>query len=56
MTYIIMWLSHLLKIIDAIATDGLPRIPLDRLPALVVAWAQYVVKLIRIYTAVFFGI
>lgn len=55
MTYIIMWISHLLKIIDAIATDGLPRIPLDRLPSLVVAWAQYVVKLIRIYAAVFFS-
>ena len=55
MTYIIMWISHLLKIIDAIATDGLPRIPLDRLPALVVAWVQYAVKLIRIYAAVFFG-
>lgn len=55
MTYITMWLSHLLKIIDAIATDGLPRIPLDRLPSLVVAWAQYVVKLIRIYAAVIFG-
>ena len=55
MTYIIMWLSHLLKIIDAIATDGLSGIPLDRLPALVVAWVQYAVKLIRIYAAVFFG-
>lgn len=55
MTYITMWLSHLLKIIDAIATDGLPRIPLDRLPALVVAWVQYAAKLIRIYAAVFFS-
>lgn len=55
MTYIVMWISHLLKIIDAIATGGLPRIPLDRLPALVVAWAQYAVKLIRIYAAVFFS-
>lgn len=55
MTYIIMWISHLLKIIDAIATDGLPRIPLDRLPSLVVAWTQYVVKLIRIYAAVIFS-
>lgn len=55
MTYIIMWLSHLLKIINAIATDGLPRIPLDRLPSLVVAWVQYAVKLICIYAAVFFS-
>lgn len=55
MAYIIMWLSHLLKIIDAIATDGLPRIPLDRLPSLVVALTQYAVKLIRIYAAVFFS-
>lgn len=52
---IVMLITHLLKWLDYIAVDGIKAVPFERIPAVAVAWAQYIAKLIRIYATVFFG-
>ena len=49
MEYIIMFITHIIKICEAIAIDGLPPLTLGN----VVAYSQYLVKLSIIYSSVF---
>lgn len=47
--YILMFFSHIYKVCEAIAIDGLPPITLGN----IVAYTQYLMKLGVIYSSVF---
>ena len=49
MEYIIMFISHIIKICEAIAVDGLPPITLSG----IVEYSQYLLKLCVIYSSAF---
>lgn len=52
MESMIMFLTHILKMLDYIVTGDLQIIPLEQLPGAVLEWIQYIVKLIHIYITI----
>lgn len=52
MEFITMLILHILKSIEFFAAEGLPEIPLDKLPEAAAALALQLAKLAEIYFAV----
>ncbi len=52
MEYIILIITHILKSAEFFITEGMPRVPFDKLPEAAEALLFNLIKLVEIYTSI----